>query len=340
MTRFGTLWKGPSLSAFEASCLYSFVGAGHQVTLFSYEPVVGVPAGIKRADAAPIGDAAWLNAFLLNGVPSIAHFSDLFRYRMFERTELTWIDADLLLLRSWDQDPNQTLLALETPHSLNGAVMRVPSQERWLSTLIEQSEALRGRSIRWGETGPRLVTRVAGTHAGGAQAAPPLVYFPIPATTSGSPFCPNIQRSAARCARKHARCTCGTTSSSRWGTGRNTCHPQAHGCTRCSRRAAAPSIFAASFRCATCVRWYATGSRARPAISSASAVCCAKWCRACDARFVIARVERLPTRSASGASRPTTQSACMGDAPGAQEPLTNCADPNSRSPALPARLVR
>jgi len=190
MTRFGTLWKGPSLSAFEASCLHSFVAAGHEVTLFSYEPVAGVPAGVKRADAARIVDAAWLNAFVLNGVSDITHFSDLFRYRMFERTELTWIDADLLLLRSWDQDPNQTLLALEAPHSLNGAVMRVASQERWLPTLIEHAEALRGHSIRWGETGPRLVTRIAGPHAVGAQAAPPPVYFPIHFGDFWKPFLP------------------------------------------------------------------------------------------------------------------------------------------------------
>ena len=46
MTMFGTFWAGPRLSAFEAACLQSFAVRGHPVTLFSFESVENVPAGV------------------------------------------------------------------------------------------------------------------------------------------------------------------------------------------------------------------------------------------------------------------------------------------------------
>ncbi len=179
VSQFGTFWKGPRLSAFEASCLHSFVAAGHSITLFSHEPVANVPPGVLAGDAAGIADIAHVDAFRVGGAPSISHFSDYFRYRMFARTGLTWVDTDVLLLRGWQQDPGTSLLALETPGSICNAVMRLASTEPWLPQLIERTEALMHTSMRWGETGPRLITRLAGRQAVLAQAAPPSLYFPI-----------------------------------------------------------------------------------------------------------------------------------------------------------------
>ena len=65
MTRFGTFWKGPSLSALEAACLHTFVAGGHDATLFSYEPVANVPieveqtVGPDRASSAGVRRLPW-----------------------------------------------------------------------------------------------------------------------------------------------------------------------------------------------------------------------------------------------------------------------------------------
>lgn len=179
MSRFATFWKGPRLSGFEAACLHSFVAAGHEMTLFSYEPVAGVPDGVRCEAAAGIVDASKLDAFRIGGVPSLSHFSDWFRYRMLQQTPFTWVDADVLLLRGWEQDPQRALLALEAPGRLCTAVLRVPSDAPWLAELIAQCETLADRPLRWGETGPRLLTRVAGRQAVAAAAAPSSLYFPV-----------------------------------------------------------------------------------------------------------------------------------------------------------------
>lgn len=179
MSRFGAFWTGSPLSAFEASCLHSFVAAGHEVVLYSYEPIAGIPSGVTVGDAAEIVEPSSRESFFVCGKPSISHFSDYFRYVMFAKTELTWIDTDVFLLRSWEQDPARNLLALETPDSVCNAVMRVGSSQPWLADLIGRTRALMNTDMRHGETGPRLITRLIGSQAMAAQAQPPHLYFPI-----------------------------------------------------------------------------------------------------------------------------------------------------------------
>ena len=52
----GTLWIGGSLSWMEQLCLKSFVDRGQQITLFSYEPIPNVPAGVIRRDGREVLD--------------------------------------------------------------------------------------------------------------------------------------------------------------------------------------------------------------------------------------------------------------------------------------------
>jgi len=179
MSRFGTYWRGPRLSGFEAACLHSFVAAGHELTLYSHAPVDGVPPGVMQTDAGTIADVRYHDAFVVGGQPSVSHYSDYFRYRMFASTPLTWVDTDVLLLQGWDQDPGQALLALETPGSICNAVMRLPGDAPWLPELISETEALMHVPLRWGDTGPRLITRLVGAQALLRQAAPPPLYFPL-----------------------------------------------------------------------------------------------------------------------------------------------------------------
>ena len=175
MSCFGTFWHGPRLSGFEAGCLRSFAVRGHEITLFSYAPVQGVPAGVRLEAAEAIAEPSKLESFRVDGVPSLSHFADWFRYRMLQRTPLTWVDADLLLLRSWTQPPGETLLARETPTRLATAVLRVPSDAAWLAELVAQCEALADRPLRWGDTGPRLLSRLAGSR----PSAPPALHCPV-----------------------------------------------------------------------------------------------------------------------------------------------------------------
>jgi hypothetical protein len=178
MTTFGTFWAGPRLSAFEAACLHSFVLRGHPLTLFSFERVEDVPEGVSLANAQDIVDASSLPRFLINGKPSLSHFSDYFRYVMFSKTDLVWIDTDVMMLADFDHDPRRNLLAREDARTLCTAVMRIGSDDPSLPTLIRQTEALMDTRMRWGATGPRLLTQVCGPQLVAASHRKEL-FFPV-----------------------------------------------------------------------------------------------------------------------------------------------------------------
>jgi hypothetical protein len=177
MTMFGTFWAGPRLSAFEAACLQSFAVRGHPVTLFSFERVENVPDGVSLANAQGIVDISTTTRFLINGQPSLSHFSDYFRYVMFSKTDLVWIDTDVMMLADFDHDPRSNLLALEDARSVCGAVMRIATDDLSLPTLITQTEALMDTRMRWGDTGPRLLTQVCAGRAGTAHRKE--LFFPV-----------------------------------------------------------------------------------------------------------------------------------------------------------------
>jgi hypothetical protein len=177
MTTFGTFWAGPRLSAFEAACLHSFVVRGHQLTLFSFEPVGNVPEGVVRANAQDVISPSSLTRFLINGRPSLSHFSDYFRYVMFSKTDLVWVDTDVLMLADFAPDPGRNLLGREDARSICGAVMRIRRDDPLLHTLIQHTEALMDTRMRWGDTGPRLLTQVFGDAL--EVAHPPERFFPV-----------------------------------------------------------------------------------------------------------------------------------------------------------------
>jgi hypothetical protein len=138
---------GGDLSPLEQACLQSFVARGYDVTLFSYENVANVPSGLRWSDAADIVDHAWAQRFIYRGKPDLSHFSEYFRYKMFERAALTWIDSDLVLI-----DPSQmpsgraALLGRERQGSLNGAILYVadPKLQR---AFLKEVEQLQGQDL-------------------------------------------------------------------------------------------------------------------------------------------------------------------------------------------------
>src|SRR5688572_23180586 len=90
-----TFWSFAPTTYIECLCLQSMLDVGHTVTVYTYEPHLDVPAGVRVADAADI----LLRTGVMDG-PSPALFSDLFRYVGLQRGLGTWVDADVLMFRS------------------------------------------------------------------------------------------------------------------------------------------------------------------------------------------------------------------------------------------------
>ena len=126
-----TFWHGP-MDALRQTCLRSQLAAGHKVTVYSFDTIPGLPAGIANADAEailphafserlqpPQPDGSWRDWTTLQ-------FSDFFRMKLMAKNLGLWLDADVLLLKPVVIDPAKPYFALERPRLLGNSVIYLP----------------------------------------------------------------------------------------------------------------------------------------------------------------------------------------------------------------------
>jgi alpha 1,4-glycosyltransferase len=161
MSSFATFWAGNSISPYELACLKSFGLHGYEVELFTYNELSDLPEGVHRQDAREILGREYMDSFILNGRPSLAHFADFFRYALLSRTSFIWIDSDLLMLRAFDRPLPNTILATDHKGDILNGFIRIDHNDPRLRELLETTRSLAGKELgRWGATGPLLVTRL------------------------------------------------------------------------------------------------------------------------------------------------------------------------------------
>jgi hypothetical protein len=156
-----TFWHGP-LDRLRQTCLRSQVAAGHKVTVYSFEPLPGLPDGVGNAEAEailphsfseklrpPEPDGSWRDWTTLQ-------FSDFFRMRLMARHAGLWLDADVLLLKPIEINPAKPYFAWERRRQLGNSVLYLPSHNSIVAAfqdLMEEEElepdwlALRHRLI-------------------------------------------------------------------------------------------------------------------------------------------------------------------------------------------------
>jgi hypothetical protein len=148
-----TFWHGP-LDALRRLCLRSQAAVGHSVTVYSFDPLSGLPEGVGNAGAEailphafserlrpPQPDGSWRDWTILQ-------FSDFFRMRlMAQRAEpdhpRIWLDADVLLLKPLEIEPAKPYFAWERPRQLGNSVLYLPPNDPIVSAfeqLIKQDE--------------------------------------------------------------------------------------------------------------------------------------------------------------------------------------------------------
>ena len=180
---FATFWSGP-LSELIYACLASFPARGVDLTLYCYDRAVEAPTGVNVRDAREIcHDADSRNRYLVGGQPSLATFSDRFRYEMLARTNFCWIDADFLCLDLasladggfiWGRQPEARGKAL-----INNALLKLPHDDPVLVTVLAQARAAENRDIGWGAIGPFLLTEIAERYGVDANAEEPYRFYPV-----------------------------------------------------------------------------------------------------------------------------------------------------------------
>lgn len=209
LPEIATFWHGP-MDALRQTCLRSQIAAGHKVTVYSFDPIPGLPAGVGNAEAEavlphafseklrpPEPDGSWRDWTILQ-------FSDFFRMRLMTQGAGLWLDADVLLLKPVEIDPARPYFGWERPRRLGNSVLYLPSDHaivRAFEELMEQDELtpewlsvshrltftlhrLRGGSPRLSDIriaiyGPPALTRLARRSGDISQALPKKSFYAV-----------------------------------------------------------------------------------------------------------------------------------------------------------------
>jgi hypothetical protein len=172
--------------------LSSWAKKGYKVRLYSYGPLT-TPPGVSVEDANEI--VPEVDVFSNPGSnQSFAGFSNVFRYSLLNaKPDEVWIDCDVLAgpesLSAADY-----IFGFESKTVINGAVLRMPAFSPGLDALITHSDRTDKMRFRWGELGPKLITRVARDYGLERFAADQSVFYAIPALETWKFFSPNHAR--------------------------------------------------------------------------------------------------------------------------------------------------
>ncbi|MCC6008737.1 MAG: hypothetical protein JJU40_13815 [Rhodobacteraceae bacterium] len=198
----GTLWIGGALSWMEQLCLKSFVDRGQKITLFSYEDIPNVPAGVIRRSGREIVDTD--DFIKYEKKDSFALFADWFRVLMLAKCPgMIWVDTDVYCHRPLDYDDGH-VFGYELPGRVNNAVLGLPAESAILADMLAFMEdrtpippflgkALRrrfaeereaGRPVHvsqmpWGVWGPLALTHFVHAHGLEGRAQPIDAFYPV-----------------------------------------------------------------------------------------------------------------------------------------------------------------
>lgn len=173
--KFATFWHGDELSPYELACLLSFINQKHDLVIYTYGRIRNLPESLPVRDAREIIAPDSMQLFAVGGKPSVSHFTDYFRFVMFTKTDRIWVDTDIILLKRFTQDGKRNLMGRETPTSVCTAVLHLDPADPRLAQMIARVETLSTRRLKWGDTGPRLLTSTYGMSDG----LPESVFYPV-----------------------------------------------------------------------------------------------------------------------------------------------------------------
>jgi hypothetical protein len=174
------LWIGPRLGVMQQLSIRSFLANGHPYRLYTYDRVAGVPDGAEVLPATGIlpRERIWKYA----EHDSVAGFSNHFRYKLlFERGGI-WADLDVVCLRPLSLREH----AFASEDTDDGGVKRAtcfmaaPQGSPLMKRALDFCEAADVRKLRWGDTGPNLLTRMVDELGFHYAVLPPLDFCPVP----------------------------------------------------------------------------------------------------------------------------------------------------------------
>jgi hypothetical protein len=177
------LWIGDRLSAMERCSVASFLAHGHRYHLYTYGPVAGVPVGAELRDANEILSRDRI--FKYKEHDSYAGFANLFRYKLLHDRGGWWVDTDVICLRPFDFARGHVFAAERRWRSVwprwqvNNCIIKAPAGSAIMRAAFDEANTRDPVTLRWGDTGPRLLDRLVARLGHRADVAPPRTFCPI-----------------------------------------------------------------------------------------------------------------------------------------------------------------
>jgi hypothetical protein len=178
-----SLWIGSTLSTLEKLSIQSFMDHGHAFHLYTYQDLPDLPAGAVLKDANDILPSSQI--FQYPDRKSYAAFANMFRYKLLLERGGWWTDTDVVCLRPLDL-PGEHVFVSETvewrggPRTVVGnCLIKAPSGSPAMALALSRCQARDPATLRWGETGPKLVGEVVEVLGLQRFVAPPAAFCPI-----------------------------------------------------------------------------------------------------------------------------------------------------------------
>jgi hypothetical protein len=175
---FQSFWAGGPLSPYELLCLNSFVKCGHAFDLYAFDTNLAVPAGVQLRDArelfGPQEFFVYEDGF---GKGSPAGFANIFRYKLLAEKGGWWVDTDVVC-QARNVPVFKEFFARQDDDFVNNAVLFFEPGHPLMVRCLEEAAGL-GRAVRWGDSGPRLLTRILQEQARHGDALDSSVCYPV-----------------------------------------------------------------------------------------------------------------------------------------------------------------
>jgi hypothetical protein len=159
MTKINILWVGDRLSTMEQLVLRSHLKQGHEVHLWAYEALAGVPDGVVIREAAGILAADQIFVYQVGpGKGSVSAFSNLFRYKLLIEEDGFWCDSDVFALKPFNWSQEYVVASETLPNGVvvpTSCVLKLPySAARFC---YDKARKQNYNTLMWGAIGPALV---------------------------------------------------------------------------------------------------------------------------------------------------------------------------------------
>lgn len=157
------LWIGDELSDLELLSIKSHQKVGHNVTLWSYNPLKNIPEGVDLKDANQILEKKYIFQYKVGeGKGSFSACSNLFRYKFLLEHGGWWSDTDVVVLKPFlfkheyvfASERNRNFLSLPT-----SCVIKTPVNSDVMRYCWEQSHQIDVDTVEWGTIGPKLLAK-------------------------------------------------------------------------------------------------------------------------------------------------------------------------------------